>query len=213
MGSIGRLALVAVLTGFLCQGPVAHAATTAREHLQQAAADGKLRDSLVREGRSASFFCANCHGENGTSRFPEVPNLAAQNPAYVLAQIDAFLAGKRRNEFMEGLMKVLGERDKAAIALYYANAPARRSVATGGSRAREGAEQYKRFCGACHQADAHGSETFPRLAGQQPQYLRLSLKRYLDKSGIRNSSEMSAAIARLGEPDIEPIIEYLASLD
>lgn len=212
MGSTRRLAILAVLTGLLFQGPAVHAAT-AREQVQQAAADGKLRDSLVGEGRAASFFCANCHGESGISRFPEVPNLAGQNPTYILAQIDAFLAGKRRNEFMEGLMKVLGERDKAAIALYYANAPARPSVAQGGPRAREGAEHYKRFCGACHQADARGSETFPRLAGQQPQYLRLSLKRYLDKSGIRNSPEMSAAMARLGEPEIEPIVEYLSSLD
>ena len=150
MGSTGRLALVAVLASLLCHGPAAHA-TTAREHLQQATADGKLRNTLVREGRSASFFCANCHGETGTSRFPEVPNLAGQNPAYLLAQIDAFLTGKRRDEFMEGLMKVLGERDKAAIALYYANSPTRPSIPTAGPRAREGAEQYKRFCSACHQ--------------------------------------------------------------
>lgn len=211
MGSTGRLAIIAVLTAVLCHGPAAHAASAA-EHLQQAAADGKLRDTLIRDGRAASFFCANCHGDTGASRFPDVPNLAGQNPVYIVRQIEAFLAGKRRNEFMEGLMKVLGERDKAAIALYYANAPARPSVAEPGPRAREGAEQYKRLCGACHQADAHGSETFPRLAGQQSQYLRVSLRRYLEKSGVRNSAEMSAATAQLGELNIEPIVEYLASL-
>lgn len=211
MGSTGRRAIIAVLTAVLCHGPSAHA-TTASEHLQQAAADGKLRDALVREGRGASFFCANCHGDAGASRYPEVPNLAGQNPAYIVSQIEAFLAGRRRNEFMEGLMKVLGERDKAAIALYYAGSPPRPSLAAAGSRASEGAELYKRFCRGCHQTDAHGSETFPRLAGQQPQYLRLSLQRYLNKSGVRNSVEMSAAVAQLGEPNIEPIVAYLSSL-
>jgi len=211
MGSTGHLAIIAVLTAVLCHGPSAHA-ISASEHLQRAAADGKVRDSLVRDGRAASFFCANCHGETGASRFPDVPNLAGQNPVYIVSQIEAFLAGKRRNEFMEGLMKVLGERDKAAIALYYANAPARPAVARASPRAHEGAAQYKRLCGACHPADAHGSETFPRLAGQPPQYLRVSLRRYLEKSAVHDSVEMSAAAAELGESNLEIVVDYLASL-
>jgi cytochrome c553 len=210
MGCIRRLAVVVGLTAALSTASAAD--ITAQEHLKRAASDAALRDALVREGRTASFFCANCHGDAGLSRFPEVPNLASQNPLYMLSQIEAFLAGQRRNDFMQGLMKVLAERDKAAIVLYYAGAAPAPTATAAGSRAGEGAEQYRRLCISCHLPDAHGSEKIPRVAGQQPEYLRVSLKRYLAKSGVRNSPEMSNAVAQLGERNIDPVVEYLATL-
>ncbi|NMF89939.1 c-type cytochrome [Aromatoleum petrolei] len=180
--------------------------------IAKAASDSATRTTLVREGDTASFFCKNCHGEKGIARYPEVPNLASQNPAYIVSQIDAFLSGRRRNEFMQGLMKVLGDREKAAIALFYANQPATPAVAPPPAAAAAGASHYKRLCVSCHQADGHGTETFARIAGQQPAYLRLSLKRYLARSGERTNAEMSASVGQLGEANIEPVVQYLASL-
>lgn len=211
MGLIGRLAITAALLAVFCN--TASAGLDAVQGLlKKAAADPATRTTLIREGAAASFFCKNCHGDTGTSRFPDVPNLAGQNPAYIVTQIDAFLTGKRRNDFMQGLMKVLGDREKAAIALSYANAPSIASAAMPGAAAGEGEAHFKRICVRCHQADAHGNETIPRLAGQQPEYLRLSLKRYLNKTGERVFPEMSTAVAQLGEQNIEAVVQYLASL-
>lgn len=210
MCSFGRLALVAVLTALHCQSPAA-GAEPAPELLRKAAADPALREALVREGRAASFFCANCHGEAGSSRFPEVPNLAGQNPTYLVSQIEAFIGGKRRNPFMEGLMKVLPERDKAAIASYFAASRAVPTVQAAGPRAGEGAEHYKRLCARCHGPEGYGSETSPRLAGQQPEYLRVSLRRSLAKTAAPTSAEKTAAIAQLGDKNIDAIVDYLAS--
>jgi cytochrome c553 len=167
---------------------------------------------LAEEGRRASFFCANCHGEGGHSKYPEVPNLAAQHPAYVLAQIEAFLSGKRKDPFMQGLMKVLSERDKAAIAQFYATAATQPAVPTPGPRAAEGAGHFQRLCARCHQPDARGGETFPRLAGQQPEYLRRTLRRYLAVSGERIYAPMTAAVMQLEEKNIEAVVDYLSSL-
>jgi cytochrome c553 len=64
----------------------------------------------------------------------------------------------------------------------------------------------------CHQADAHGNEGIPRLAGQQPEYLRLSLKRYLNKTGERVYPDMSVAVSELGDANIEAVVQYLAGL-
>ena len=50
----------------------------------------------IEAGRRIATFCANCHGASGVSAIPNVPNLAAQNPDYLLAQIDAFVTGKRK---------------------------------------------------------------------------------------------------------------------
>jgi len=204
-GVAGVLAAVALLAPALAAPPGA-------EPLRQAQASPESSRSLAEEGRKASSFCANCHGDAGHSKYPEVPNLAGQHPAYVLTQIDAFLAGKRKDAFMQGLMKVLSERDKAAVALFYASAPTQPAVATAGPRAAEGAAHFERLCARCHQADARGGETFPRLAGQQPEYVRRTLKRYLSQSGERFYAPMTAAVMQLGEKNIDAVVDHLSSL-
>lgn len=167
---------------------------------------------LAEEGRQATAFCANCHGENGHSRYPEVPNLAGQHPAYVLTQIEAFLTGKRKDPFMQGLMKVLSEREKSAVAQFYATAATQPAALKPGARAAEGAGHYQRLCARCHQADARGGETFPRLAGQQPEYLRRTLRRYLTVSGERFYGPMTASVMQLEDKNIDAVVDYLSSL-
>lgn len=202
--------LVSIAALLLTAAAVAQAAPegseSANQILQRAAVDASQHAALVEEGRKAAFFCANCHGEQGVSRYGEVPNLAGQHPAYILSQIEAFLSGTRKDDFMQGLMKVLSERDKVAIALHYASAPPLPLTAAAGA----GARLYARHCAQCHQPDAGGAETFPRLAGQQSEYLRNSLQRYLTQSGERFSALMTAAVSQLGEKNIDAVVEYLS---
>ena len=205
----GRSAVIAAVMAACCSN--VQAGDAVQDLIRKAAADSPTRAALVREGRSASFFCANCHGESGSSRYPEVPNLAGQNPIYIANQISAFVSGKRRNEFMQGLMKVLSDREKAAIAIYFADAAAT-PAGKGGPAVAQGEAHFKRVCVRCHQVDAHGNEGIPRLAGQQPEYLRVSLKRYLNKSGERVYPEMSTAVAELGGGNIDAVVQYLAGL-
>ena len=211
MISTGRLAFFALLGSLLCLSASVGAAD-AKELVKRSQSDPALRETLIREGRNAGSFCANCHGEAGFSRFSEVPNLASQHPTYILNQIDAFVSGKRKNEFMEGLMKVLSERERAAIALAFSSNEAIPASVTPGGRAAEGGEHFKRLCARCHQADARGAETFPRLAGQQQEYLRVTLGRYLTMSGERQYPPMTGAVMQLGERNIEAVVEYLSSL-
>lgn len=194
-------------------GVAAHAAEAVPGKLlaAQITADPAAHEAAMIEGRKAAFFCANCHGEAGISKYPEVPNLAGQHPDYVLTQIDAFLTGKRKNEFMQGLMKVLSERDKAAISLFYAASPVLPASAPG-PRAKEGEAYFAKLCARCHRADAHGGDTFPRLAGQQREYVRLSLTRYLTQSGERFYAPMTAAVTLLGKDNIDAVADYLSGL-
>ena len=191
----------------------APAAPTERDYLARLVKAGPAELQAAREaGRKASFFCANCHGETGLSKYGEVPNLAGQNPVYVLNQIDAFLAGKRKDAFMEGLMKVLNAREKTDIAMFYAAQAATPAVPVAGPRAAEGREHFMRNCFRCHGEDARGGENFPRLAGQQADYLRRSLNRYLKSSAERTYPPMTAAVTVLGEQNIEAVVAYLSSL-
>lgn len=163
-------------------------------------------------GRKAAFFCANCHGETGLSKYGEVPNLAGQHPVYVLGQIDAFLNGRRKDAFMQGLMKVLSAEEKAQIAVFYAAQPVVPAGTPATARAAEGRDHFEKNCVRCHGADARGGENFPRLAGQQPEYLRRSLLRYLKLSGERTYPPMTAAVSGLGERNVEAVVEYLSNL-
>ena len=180
--------------------------------LREVDRDPKLYEQYFRTGKRVAAFCANCHGEGGMSKYAEVPNLAGQHPIYVLGQIDAFLAGKRKDAFMQGLMKVLSAEEKAQVSVFYAAQAVTPAGTPSTARAAEGRDHFERHCVRCHGADARGGENFPRLAGQQPEYLRRSLQRYLKVSGERIYPPMTAAVSGLGEKNIEAVVEYLANL-
>ena len=88
--------------------------------LKESASNPALADTLAALGRKAAAVCANCHGEGGTSVQANVPNLAAQNPAYLLDQMSQFADGRRKNEFMQGMIKAMKVDERAGVAMYYA---------------------------------------------------------------------------------------------
>lgn len=80
-----------------------------------------LKDALIKKGKQAAAVCMYCHGDTGNSVKGEVPNLADQNQSYLLSQITQFIQGKRKNEFMEGIMKALSTDEKVGVVLYYSS--------------------------------------------------------------------------------------------
>ncbi|WP_334157005.1 c-type cytochrome [Oryzomicrobium sp.] len=175
-------------------------------------ADAGKKTSAIGAGKKAAFFCANCHGDDGNSRYPEVPNLAAQNSAYLVEQIRKFGSGERKDDFMQGLIKVLNDEQKAQIALFYADAKVSPIKAGAVGDINRGKGLFSRVCSGCHGAEAKGNETIPRLAGQQGEYLKKSLLRYRNKSGERLYAPMSAVTAQLSDSDVEAVVAYLSAL-
>jgi len=65
-------------------------------------------------------------------------------------------------------------------------------------------------CAACHGADGNSpSPAFPKLAGQNQDYLLHSLKAY--KSGKRKNPIMGAQAATLSDADMENLTAYFAA--
>lgn len=164
------------------------------------------------EGQRAAFFCVNCHGEDGNSHIPEVPSLAGQNPAYLLEQMRKFGSGERRDQFMQGLIKVLKDEERVQIALYYGAGKPQAGIANPALAAR-GKGMFAQRCASCHGPQGRGNDTIPRLAGQKIAYLETSIARYRNRSGERNDPRMTAATANLGKDDITALANYLASLN
>lgn len=187
-------------------------AADATARLAEAKADARLAASLVKNGQKVAAFCVNCHGEGGNSGKPEVPNLAGQNPAYLLEQSRLFAEGRRRDAFMESLFKAMSTDEKAGVALYFAAQPV---VAREPARAELGAAGqalYARLCVRCHGADGHGNEKIARIAGQQPVYLALTLKRYRAGSGVRTDPLMVEQARLLSDAQIEALVAHVSAM-
>ena len=163
-----------------------------QERLKSIGSDPVALRAAVDAGKKITFFCANCHGDDGVSKTADVPNLAGQNPAYLLEQIRKFGNGERKDPFMQGLIKVLKGEERIQVALYYASVKVAPSVAEA-SLVPRGKELFGKLCARCHGEQAHGNELYPRLAGQKVPYLKTSVARYRDRSGERNNQLMSIA--------------------
>lgn len=182
-----------------------------QERLKAISADPAAQRSAIEAGKKLTFFCANCHGEVGISKTPEVPNLAGQNPAYLLEQIRKFGTGERKDQFMQGLIKVLKDEERVQVALYYASVPAVPSPADV-AKVAQGKALFAKLCVRCHGEQARGSELYPRLASQKIPYLQTSITRYRDNTGVRNNQLMTIATAPLKNEDISALANYLTQL-
>ncbi|MDE2440421.1 MAG: cytochrome c4 [Betaproteobacteria bacterium] len=200
-----------IAVGFLVTSVSALAQSTAQERLKTVQGDPAALRAAVEAGRKASFFCANCHGENGISKSPDVPNLAGQNPAYLLEQIRKFGAGERKDQFMQGLIKVLKDEERLQIALYFASEPVS-PVKADATQVARGKELFTKLCVRCHGDQARGGELYPRLAGQKLPYLQSTIMRYRDGTGIRNNQLMTIATAPLKNEDVTAVANYLTQL-
>ena len=72
-----------ILLSFLALTSSAASAQSMPDRLRGILASPSATASALEGGRKISQFCANCHGLDGNSKLPEVPNLAAQNPVYL----------------------------------------------------------------------------------------------------------------------------------
>lgn len=168
--------------------------------------------SLLKSGQESAQFCRHCHGAAGTSVHADIPNLAGQNAAYLLDQMNKFASGKRKSDFMEGLIKALKPEERASISLYFAQQKVMPQPVRSSAAVDEGKNLYAKLCINCHGVQGYGTETIPRLASQQTYYLELSLKRYRDGSGERIDPRMQAYTRNLKDRDIGNLAAYLASL-
>lgn len=201
--------LIFVLGLSLAGGATAQQAI--QDRLKTVQADPAAVRAAVDAGKKATFFCANCHGEEGVSKTPDVPNLAGQNPAYLLEQIRKFGSGERKDKFMQGLIKVLKDEERVQVALFYASAVVLPSAANSTQVVR-GNELFTKLCVRCHGEHARGNETIPRLAGQRIPYLQKSITRYRDQTGERNNQLMAIATAGLKNEDIVALANYVTQM-
>lgn len=169
-------------------------------------------DTVLKNGQKSAMFCRHCHGVGGYSVRQDTPNLAGQNEAYLLEQMNKFATGRRKNEFMEGLIKALTPEERTNIALYFSRQPAPAQPVKNTRQVEAGKNLYAKLCISCHGMTGSGTEKIPRVAGQHAAYLQQSLKRYRSGSGERIDLQMAAFTRNLKDADIVNLSAYISSL-
>ena len=129
-----------------------------------------------------------------------------------MTQIQKFADGRRKDDFMSGLIKVLKEDDRLNMAVYYSSLMVLPSQVSNPRQVGEGKTLYKRACIGCHGADGHGNRKVARLAGQQLEYLADSLSKYRSRKEGRSDPVMSSVAANLSNDQIAAVAAYLSSL-
>lgn len=180
---------------------------------EQISKDPASLSTALKEGEKAASVCRHCHGAGGNSVLPEVPNLASQNDAYLLEQMNKFVSGQRKSSaFMEGLIKALTPDERIQIALFLSQQPVTRKPAGSTAQSAAGKQLFDKLCTGCHGINGAGTEKIPRLAGQQVQYVEDSLKRYRSGSGERIDTRMAAYTRNLKDADIQNLAAYLSTM-
>jgi cytochrome c553 len=173
----------------------------------------------------AQQACSLCHGTRGVSDSPNFPNLAAQQPAYLVAQLTAFRGHSRRDpegfEYMWGVTRRLTDDQIAGIAAYYAaQPPARQRAEADAARIQQGQKLFSEgapdrsipACGSCHGDRGQGLAAFPRIAGQHVDYITKQLQVFQRTDERPGGAVMKGVAHGLTPADIANAAAYLQTL-
>ena len=168
----------------------------------------------LEEGRAKAEVCAACHGPAGNSINPAVPSISAQPKQFIVSALFQFREGKRKNELMTPMAANLSNADLNDLAAYFS---AQKMVPTGVKTTAEKGAAGARIseqnnCNACHAANLMGQQHIPRIAGQQPDYLRDQLRSFKASTRADMDGVMTSAAQGLSAQDIDLLADYLAAL-
>ncbi len=165
--------------------------------------------------------CGSCHGAEGRSTNVLVPNLAAQQRAYIEVQLKAYRSQSRggpdAHDYMWGIASTLDDGVIAGLASYYSSQSPVPGTPADAATLATARQLYDKgdptrgvlACTTCHGANAQGMSVFPRLAGQHSQYLVRQMQ--LFRVRLRDSPVMHGVIKDLTDTDMSALAGYLQS--
>ena len=161
----------------------------------------------------AAQQCQACHGLDGKSVAPGIPNLAGQTERYLLAALGEYRNGQRIHAALKRMAEQLSAADEQNVAAYYASLPP--AVPTASERAAsfspyEHGKELAQACAKCHGENGNSTTPgMPSLSGQQPGYFVAAIQEYL--TGARGTPPMHSLIRDLKGMDLESLALYFAS--
>ena len=172
--------------------------------------------------------CAACHGTDGNSATPINPSLAGQHADYITQQLQHFQTGVRANPVMQGMAASLTPDDMRALGTYFSQQKPKGLAAKDAALVKTGQQVYRGgdatsgvpACASCHSPNGAGvPKSYPRLAGQYPDYTYAQLKAFkagergADKDGKDvNGRIMGMIAAKMSDGQMKAVAEYVSGL-
>lgn len=166
--------------------------------------------------------CVACHAADGNSPSPANPVLAGQHADYIAKQLANFKSGERKSAVMMGMVPSLSAADMKNIGAYFeAQKPTARAakdpelVKLGQQIYRGGiAAKGVAACTSCHGPNGAGIPAqYPRVAGQYAEYTQAQLQGFRSGERANDPGKMMRTLAaRLSDPEIKAVSEYIAGL-
>ena len=178
----------------------------------------------AKAGEKKAAMCIGCHGiPDYKATFPEiyrVPMIAGQGPKYIVSALTGYKKGDRKHPSMRAIAASLSDQDMADLAAFYstqAKADAPPAALAAAAPAAVAELLKKGNCVSCHGANFSSpiDPTYPKLAGQHPDYLYVALKEYqTDKNPQvgRNNAIMMGMARPFTHAEAKVMASYIASL-
>ena len=129
-----------------------------------------------------------------------------------------FKSGKRKSTAMADMVAKLTPDEMRALGRYFENQSAPSEPAKDADLAAVGRYIFhvgNKFsgvpaCASCHGAQAKGSVTLPRLAGQYAGYTEAQLKLFNDRERTNDNAVMHAIVSKMTALEMAAVAEYLS---
>ncbi len=180
----------------------------------------------AKAGEKKASMCIGCHGIPGyQASFPEVhkvPMIAGQGAKYLVAALGEYKKGARKHPTMKAIAATLTEQDMADLAAFYETQP-KDAVTLAATASVEptpavAALLKKANCQSCHGINFSKpiDGSYPKLAGQHPDYLYVALKAYQTENNPqvgRAHAIMGAMAKPYTHAELKEMAKYIGSLD
>ena len=162
--------------------------------------------------------CFVCHGAEGESASEVFPRLAGQHWQYIAKQLENFKSGKRKSTAMADMVAKLTPDEMTALGKFFekqtapVEAPKDADLAAVGQFIYHRGNKYSGLpaCASCHGAEAKGSTSLPRLAGQHSAYTETQLKQFNQRERTNDNAVMHAITSKMSALEMAAVAEYLS---
>jgi cytochrome c553 len=179
----------------------------------------------AKAGEQKATMCIGCHGIPGyQASFPEVykvPMISGQGDKYIVAALTGYKKGERKHPTMRAIAGSLSDKDMADLAAFYST-QVTDLTPVAAKPAREPSAQVAELLKKGNCISCHGDNfskpidaSYPKLAGQHPDYLYVALKSYQGGTAVvgRGNAIMGGMAKPFSHSELKAIAQYIGSLD
>ena len=180
----------------------------------------------AKAGEKKAAMCIGCHGIPGyQASFPEVhkvPMISGQGAKYIVSALTAYKKGDRKHPTMRGIAAALSDQDMADLAAFYETQP-KDAVALAAKPATEPSPRVAELLKKANCQSCHGENfskpidgSYPKLAGQHPDYLYVALKSYQTNGNpqVGRANAIMGGMSKLySHVELKEMAKYIGSLD